>query len=90
MTATSLNSRLRNCLLTILELQGTLEQTSLGTALQNEFIVLRGALRRLENVHAEESDVCRIEAATNRFLAELKAVFDAVAEAETPHSRHIQ
>lgn len=72
MHMTPLNSRLRNCLITILELEDTLEQTHLGPALQNEFTVLKEVVQRLDNVAVEEKDVCRIEAATRRFLAELK------------------
>lgn len=68
----TLNSRLHNCLHTILELEATLEQTKLGPALQNEFTVLKEVMQRLENVNVEENDVCRIEDATGRFLAELK------------------
>lgn len=67
-----LNSRLRNCLVTILELESDIGKTHLGPALQNEFTVLKDVLQRLENVYIEETDVCRIEAATGRFLAELK------------------
>ena len=72
MNITPLNSRLRNCLMTILELEGALENTHLGPALQNEFSVLKEVVQRLDNVTVEENDVCRIEAATGRFLAELK------------------
>ena len=72
MNIDSLNSRLRNCLVTILELEGTLEHTHLGPALQKEFTVLKGVMQRLEDVCVEEVDVDRIESATSRFLAELK------------------
>jgi len=72
MNMTPLNSRLRNCLLTILELEGALERTHLGPALQNEFSVLKEVVQKLDTVIVEENDVCRIEAATGRFLAELK------------------
>ncbi|MDR0828441.1 MAG: hypothetical protein LBN33_11340 [Desulfovibrio sp.] len=67
-----LGSRLRNCLVTILELQEDLERTHLGLALQTEFSVLREVVKHLEYVNVEEQDVCRIEAATGRFLAELR------------------
>lgn len=67
-----LNSRLRNCLQTILELEDALDQTHLGPALHNEFTVLKQVAKRLADVALEEPDVCRIEAATGRFLAELK------------------
>jgi hypothetical protein len=67
-----LGSRLRNCLVTILELQDEIERTHLGLALQAEFTVLREAVNQLEYLCVEEQDVRRIEAATGRFLAELK------------------
>ena len=72
----SLHSRLRNCLLTILELEGTLTATYLGPALRDYFLLLKSILQRLENVHTDEGDVRRIEAATSRFLAELKETFE--------------
>jgi ABC-type transporter Mla MlaB component len=72
MNVNSLNCRLRNCLATILELEGSLEQTQLAAVLQKEFTVLKDVMQRLENVAVEEQDVDRIEAATGRFLAELK------------------
>ena len=90
MNATLLNSRLRNCLLTILELEDVLEQTHLGPALQKEFAVLKQVMQRLENVAVEESDVCRIEAATTRFLAELKETLEGVSTANIVSSRFLQ
>lgn len=72
MNTTPLNSRLHNCLITILELEDALGQTHLGPALQKEFTVLKEVVQRLGDVAVEEKDVCRIEAATGRFLAELK------------------
>lgn len=72
MSSELLTFRLRNCLLTILEMENSLERTPLGPALQDEFAVLKDVMQRLENAVVEEQDVCRIEAATGRFLAELK------------------
>jgi len=72
MNTDSLNCRLRNCLTTILELENSLEQTKLAPVLQKEFTVLKDVMQRLEKVVVEEHDVRRIEAATMRFLAELK------------------
>jgi len=72
MNVDSLNCRLRNCLATILELEGSLEQTQLAAVLQKEFTVLKDVMQRLENVAVDEHDVYRIEVATSRFLAELK------------------
>lgn len=72
MNVNPLNSRLQNCLLTILELEDYIGETHLGQALQNEFSILKEVMLRLERVCIEEEDVCRIEAATGRFLSELK------------------
>ncbi|MDL2316857.1 hypothetical protein LJC59_07250 [Desulfovibrio sp. OttesenSCG-928-A18] len=71
MNTDPLNCRLRNCLATILELEESLGDTHLGSALHKEFSVLKEVMGRLEDVSVAESDVCRIEAATGRFLAEL-------------------
>jgi ABC-type transporter Mla MlaB component len=72
MNLDALNCRLRNCLATILELEGSLGQTQLAAVLQKEFTVLKDVMQRLENVVVDEHDVYRIEVATSRFLAELK------------------
>lgn len=88
MNVTLLNSRLRNCLVTILELEEVLEHTHLGPALQKEFSVLKEVMRRLENVAVEESDVCRVEAATSNFLAELKDTLD-VSTTSVVSSRYL-
>lgn len=85
-----LTCRLRNCLLTILELEEMLERTHLGPALQKEFSVLKQVMQRLENVEVEETDVCRIEAATSRFLAELKETLEGVCTANLVSSRFLQ
>ena len=90
MTMTLLNCRLRNCLLTILELEGMLEQTHLGSALQKEFSVLKQVMQHLENVVVEENDICRIEAATSRFLAELKETLEGVPMASIVSARFLQ
>ena len=90
MNLNPLSSRLRNCLVTILELENTLEQTHLGPALQNEFTVLKQVMRRLEDVNVEESDVCRIEAATGRFLAELKETLGESTDVRGASSRLLQ
>ena len=78
-----LNSRLRNCLLTILELEGSLVDTELGPLLSPEFTILKQVLQRLESVHINETDVHRVEAATARFLEELR---DTLADADNPPS----
>ncbi len=85
-----LNYRLRNCLTTILELEVTLEKTHLGSALQSEFTVLKEVMQRLDNLAVEEKDVCRIEAATGRFLAELKESFRDSSVPELSFTRTLQ
>jgi hypothetical protein len=90
MTMTLLNCRLRNCLLTILELEEMLDQTHLGPALQKEFFVLKQAMRHLGNVVVEENDICRIEAATSRFLAELKDTLEGVPMTRVVPTRFLQ
>lgn len=71
MISDTLSCRLRNCLVTILELEEALEKTHLGPALHGEFSVLKDVMGRLDDVAVAESDVCRIEKATMRFLEEL-------------------
>ncbi|MDR1359706.1 MAG: hypothetical protein LBJ82_01895 [Deltaproteobacteria bacterium] len=90
MESSSLHSRLRNCLTTIIELEGTLTATHLEPVLREDFIVLKKILQRLENVQTDEDDVCRIEAATNRFLAELKETFERVKPPLFPATRLLQ
>ena len=90
MDVTLLNCRLRNCLLTILELEEMLERTHLGPVLQKEFTVLKQVMQHLETVAVVESDVCRIEAATTRFLAELKETLEGVSTANIVPSKFLQ
>jgi hypothetical protein len=85
-----LNSRLRNCLVTILELENDLGRTHLGPALQSEFSVLKKVVARLEHVNVDEQDVCRIEAATGRFLSELKDTLDNAAVGRVSENRLLQ
>lgn len=70
----ALCSRLRNCLTTILELEDPLLQTHMGDLLVQEFKSLKEVLKNLEFIDAREADVERIEAATDRFLMELKDI----------------
>jgi deoxyhypusine synthase len=90
MNSSSLNSRLRNCLVTLLELEEALERTHLGPALQDEFSLLKEVMQRLGQVKVEEHDVCRIEAATGRFLAELKETLGEAASVRDTSPRLLQ
>lgn len=85
-----LNSRLRNCLLTILELEGSLAGTELGPLLSSEFVILKQVLQRLEAVHINEYDVRRVETATARFLEELKDTLSGVDNAPSQPARVLQ
>lgn len=89
-TLLALNSRLRNCLTTILELEETLEHTPLAESLHDEFSVLKDVLQRLSTVVVEEQDVHRIEAATARFLDELKGTLGAGKLQRPASSRFLQ
>jgi hypothetical protein len=75
---------------TILELEGILEHTHLGSALQKEFFVLKQVMQRLETVTVEENDVRRIEAATAHFLEELKETLEGFPTANIVSSRFLQ
>lgn len=90
MDITLLNSRLRNCLVTILELEGMLKHTHLGPVLQKEFFVLKQVMQRLGTVMVEENEVCRIEAATTHFLAELKETLEGTPAPHVVSSRFLQ
>lgn len=68
----SLQVRLRNCLLTILELEPDLQRLEIGQELLEEYSVLRSFMDKLDEVLLEEEDVRRIERATANFLDELK------------------
>jgi len=67
-----LQSRLLNCLETIIELERDLERLDLGHVLLSEFSQLKDFMARIDQVSVDEEDVRRIEAATSNFLDELK------------------
>lgn len=70
--ATNLQSRLLNCLETIIELERDIERLELGHVLLAEFNQLKTFIERIDQVSVDEEDVRRIEAATSNFLDELK------------------
>ena len=76
---TTLISRLRVCLVTILELEEALQDSALGHVLQAELVSLRQVFDNLEHIAVLEEDVLRIEQATGRFLEELKVPLQGVA-----------
>lgn len=68
----NLSARISNCLQTILDLEPDLERLRLGHVLIREFQILKTFLARMDRIDIEESDVARIETATESFLRELK------------------
>ena len=71
-TNAALQSRLMNCLETIIELERELERLELGHVLLTEFSQLKTFMEKIDHVMFDEEDVRRIEAATSNFLDELK------------------
>lgn len=76
----ALQSRLRNCLQTILELEPDLEELELGHDLMKEFDLLKSFMEKLDDVALQEDDVRRIETATTNFLEELKGPLSKLHE----------
>lgn len=68
----NLAARIANCLHTILELEPDLEQLQFGDYLLRDFNILKMFLAHVEEIEVQEQDVARIEAATEKFLKELK------------------
>ncbi len=67
-----LAARIMNCLQTILELEPMLRRLESGKALLADFDTLRSFMDGMDDVQLEETDVARIEAATETFLQELR------------------
>ena len=74
-TDLSLQSRLRNCLHTILELNESVDSPALLAVFMQELDLIRKFLQRLDEIVLEEEDVARIERATEVFLCELHGLF---------------
>ena len=68
-------SRLKNCLLTILELEPELERLQLPAVFRNELTMLKQHLEKIENIEFYEEDLQRLEMATAKFLDELRLPF---------------
>ncbi|MDR2892382.1 MAG: hypothetical protein LBV80_04775 [Deltaproteobacteria bacterium] len=75
-----LNSRLRNCLQTILELKEEMNGLSFDLIFFDEISVIRNFLRQIDDMSLCEDDVRRIEGATEQLLRELNGVFDKSAK----------
>ena len=65
-------NRLKNCLLTILELEPELERLQLPDAFRNELALLKQHLEKIEHIEFYEEDLQRLEIATAKFLDELR------------------
>ena len=72
----SLQSRLRNCLQTILELKAELGAVSFGMAFMEDLGMIDRFLQKIDSVTLREADVERIEKATAVFLRELGGLFE--------------
>ena len=86
----TLASRLKNCLVTILELEELLADSHLGTVLEQEFSTLKVVVAHLEDMRIAEDDVSRIEHATMRFLSELQGSVQEESLARQAHERLLQ
>jgi len=71
-------SRLRNCLLTILELEPDLERLQLSDSFRNELALLKQHLEKIEQIEFYEEDLQRLETATAKFLDELRLPFSHI------------
>ncbi len=89
-TELALASRLKNCLQTILELESSLQKTSIGTVLAKEFSTLKNVATNFDSILVEEEDVFRIEQATMRFLHELQDSADEFSTKENQPERLLQ
>jgi len=71
-------SRLKNCLLTILELEPELERLQLPDTFRNELALLKQHLEKIEQIEFYEEDLQRLETATAKFLDELRLPFSHI------------
>jgi len=74
-------SRLKNCLLTILELEPDLERLKLPDTFRNELALLKQHLEKIEQIEFYEDDLQRLEKATAKFLDELRLPFSHIQPA---------
>ena len=70
--------RLKNCLLTILELEPELERLQLPDDFRNELLLLKQHFEKIEHVEFYEEDLQRLELATAKFLEELRLPFSHI------------
>lgn len=67
-----LHARLRNCLVTIVELEPVLTRMTIHSEILSEFNHLRSIIEKLSQLELSNQEVDRIESATNLFLKELQ------------------
>ena len=77
--------RLKNCLLTILELEPELERLQLPDEFRNELSLLKQHFEKIEHIEFYEEDLQRLEVATARFLEELRLPFFHIQPVSTKH-----
>ena len=70
--------RLKNCLLTILELEPELERLQLPDEFRNELLLLKQHFEKIEHIEFYEEDLQRLELATAKFLEELRLPFSHI------------
>jgi len=66
-----LKARLKNCLLTIVELEPLLSRLTVHRELLEEFKQLKDIAAKISNLELSDAEVERIEQATETFLSEL-------------------
>ncbi len=66
-----LQARLKNCLLTIVELEPVLSRLSIHTELLKEINHLKNIISKVSQLELSQDEVVRIERATSLFLKEL-------------------
>lgn len=86
MDADLLYYRLRNCLLTILDMEEALEKVCLRHMLHEEFSMIKNIMQHLEKLCVEEGDVRRIETATAHFLDELRKTLGDAGVPDLPRN----
>ena len=69
----TLQARLLNCLLTIVELEPLIRMLPFDSDLNTEFRYIKKIVRQVKNFDLSEEDVLRIEKATASFLDEISA-----------------
>lgn len=68
----TLQIRLKNCILTILDLEPDMRAGIWGRHFDEELSTLKNYLQRVDRMNLAEDDVQRLENATASFLAELR------------------